>query len=101
MITFRYGNFDALLQKGGGISGDEVDRKIEEAMDTVDSKYDDTKIFADRASFPSTGTADVLYIAQDTGFQYVWNPLLDEGAGNYEVLAESIDPDDISHIINA
>lgn len=93
MTTFRYGNFDALLQKGSGISGDEVDRKIEEAMESVDSKYDDTKIFADRASFPSTGLTDVLYIAQDSGISYIWN------GSDYEAVQSAMTEAEIRTIV--
>lgn len=89
----------AQISSAGAVTPADVDRKITAALERVASTFDDTKVYDSLSSFPVKGEKDIIYIAQDTGFQYVWNPLLDEGAGDYEVLAEPINPDDISHIV--
>ena len=78
----------------------EVDRKIAAALENAASTFDDTKVYDSFSSFPVKGEEDIIYIAQDTGLQYVWNTSLDEGAGGYEVLTETIDQDTIINIIH-
>lgn len=95
-MIFKYGNFDAIIsggQGGGGVTPEDVDAKIEEAMTAVDSKYDDTKIFGSRDDFPATGAADVLYVAQDSGYQYIWN------GSDYEAIQEALTETEIRNIV--
>lgn len=92
-MTFKYGNFDALIKKGSAVTEDVVDTKIAEAMSAADSKYDDTKIFSNADAFPSTGITDVLYIAQDTGMQYIWN------GSEYEATQRPLTEEDIRNIV--
>lgn len=47
------------------------------------SVYDSFDQYADLASFPATGNANVIYVAQDTGYIYRWN-----GSGYSQMSAE-------------
>ena len=93
MTFFKYGNFDIISKHSGAVTPEEVDARITEALDTVDSKYDDVKIFESFDTFPNPGIADVLYTAQDTGYQYFWN------GEDYELDQEALTEDEIRDIV--
>ena len=87
----------AQISGAGNITPAEVDAKIAAAMSAVDSKYDDTRIFSSYDEFKDEpGIVDVLYVAQDTGMQYIWNSENEE----FEPLEEAIPYAAISDIIN-
>ena len=94
MTFFKYGNFDAITKhSSGAVTPEEVDARITEALEAVDSKYDDAKIYESLSDFPQPGTTDVLYTAQDTGYQYIWN------GSDYEAIREALSEAEIKNLI--
>ena len=89
----------AQIASAGAITPEEVDAKITAAITEASKSLDDTKVYPNKSLFPAKGEEDIIYIAQDTGFQYVWDTSAAEGAGDYEILVEPIDSEDISHIV--
>jgi hypothetical protein len=67
------------ITKGKQYCIDGTEKTYEEVLAELDLKFsaiegsDEVQCFADLASFPPTGEDCVLYLAEDTGFLYVWN----------------------------
>lgn len=71
-VQYSLGLADSAIQSGDlatvATSGDYNDLSNKPDL----SVYDSFDQYADLASFPATGDADVVYVAQDTGYLYRW-----------------------------